>query len=174
MARKAGHSGFTLLELLLVLLVVAIALAVASPLLQGWARGAQLRNLTEKMLAMTRYAHSKAVSEGKILNLYFSPDRDWYQLGVFDGLAFRVNPDANLSAPFGNQIVMPEGFAVEFARVGSENSQGICFYPSGRSDAGLIRITYNNRASNQEEQVNLESVTGADPFHVARELEGSY
>jgi type II secretion system protein H len=60
----AGASGFTLIELILVMALLTIALAVTFPTLRGFFHGRVLDSEARRMLALTRYGQSRAISEG--------------------------------------------------------------------------------------------------------------
>lgn len=84
-ARRSGlksafhRSGaFTLMELLLVLALLAMAVAVAAPSLSRFFRGRALDSETRRMLSLTRYAQSRAVSEGIPMVMWFKPEEKAY------------------------------------------------------------------------------------------------
>src|SRR4051812_49502232 len=66
--RGAQHAwsrdGFTLLELILVMVILATVMALAAPKLQAWGRGAKLRNSADDFVAATKFARTHAVSSG--------------------------------------------------------------------------------------------------------------
>ncbi len=70
--------AFTLMELLLVLALLAMAVAVAAPSLARFFRGRALDSESRRMLALTRYAQSRAVSEGVPIVMWFNPDERTY------------------------------------------------------------------------------------------------
>lgn len=65
--------GFTLIELVLVLALLAMAVAVTAPSLSRFFRGRTLDNEARRMLSVTRYAQSRAVSEGVPMLLWLRP-----------------------------------------------------------------------------------------------------
>jgi len=72
--------AFTLMELLLVLALLAMAVAVAAPSLSRFFRGRALDSEGRRMLALTRYAQSRAVSEGIPMVVWFKPEQNTYGL----------------------------------------------------------------------------------------------
>jgi len=66
------------MELLLVLALLAIAVAVAAPSLSRFFHGRALDSESRRMLALTRYAQSRAVSEGVPMVMWFKPDEGTY------------------------------------------------------------------------------------------------
>lgn len=70
--------GFTLLELLLVLALLAMAVAVAAPSLSRFFKGRALDSEGRRLLSLTRYAQSRAVSEGIPMVMWFDPDSRAY------------------------------------------------------------------------------------------------
>jgi len=70
--------AFTLLELLLVLALLAMAVAVAAPSLSRFFHGRALDSEGRRLLAMTRYAQSRAVSEGVPMVMWLNPEQGTY------------------------------------------------------------------------------------------------
>jgi prepilin-type N-terminal cleavage/methylation domain-containing protein len=70
--------AFTLLELLLVLALLAMAVAVAAPSLSRFFAGRALDSEGRRMLALTRHAQDRAVSEGVPMVMWFNPDAGTY------------------------------------------------------------------------------------------------
>ena len=68
------------MELLLVLALLAMAVAVAAPSLSRFFRGRALDSEARRILALTHYGQSRAVSEGVPMVLWFNPDENTYGL----------------------------------------------------------------------------------------------
>lgn len=103
-SRPGFHSrGFTLMELLLVLALLAMTVAVAAPALSRFFRGRALDSEARRMLALTRYAQSRAVSEGIPMVMWFKPEEGTYGLEAettytdTDPKAIEYQMDANLA-----------------------------------------------------------------------------
>jgi len=68
-------SGFTLIELILVMAMLMVVLGVAAPSLQGFFKGRNLDSEARRILGLTRYGQSRAASEGIPMLLWI----DWKQ-----------------------------------------------------------------------------------------------
>jgi len=75
-----SRRAFTLVELVLVLALLAMAVAVAAPALSRFFSGRTLDNEARRLLALTRYAQSRAVSEGMPILLWLRPEAGQYGL----------------------------------------------------------------------------------------------
>lgn len=73
-----NRRAFTLMELLLVLALLAMAVAVAAPSLSRFFRGRALDSEARRMLSLTRYAQSRAVSEGVPMVMWFKQEEKTY------------------------------------------------------------------------------------------------
>jgi type II secretion system protein H len=76
------QAAFTLIELILVMTLLAIVLAIASPSLSKFFKGRGLDNEARRFLALTRQAQSRAVSEGVPMVLWFNPEQRAYGLNA--------------------------------------------------------------------------------------------
>src|SRR5207248_10972163 len=87
---EMSHGGaFTLIELVLVMTILLIVFSVALPSLKGFFRGRNLDSEARRFLSLTRYAQSRAVSEGVPMVLWIDTRRGAYglqqQAGYTDG-----------------------------------------------------------------------------------------
>ena len=63
-AKTQGGGGFTLVELILVMVLLAIVIAVAAPSLSQFFHSRSLESEAQRFMALTRAAQARAVSEG--------------------------------------------------------------------------------------------------------------
>lgn len=81
--RVGGYrAAFTLIELILVMTLLAIVLAIASPALSKFFKGRNLDNEARRFLALTREAQARAVSEGVPMVLWFDSEARTYGLNA--------------------------------------------------------------------------------------------
>jgi len=89
--RKFAFSrGFTLIEIILVLAVLATVLAVSAPSLGRFFRGRSLDSEAHRLLALTRHAQDRAVSEGIPMILWL--DLDARRYGLLADPAWSIAP----------------------------------------------------------------------------------
>ncbi len=77
---RGAEAGFTLLELILVMAVLAAALGVAAPSLSNFFAGRTLGEETRRLMALTRHGAAQAVSEGIPMTLWLAEEEGEYGL----------------------------------------------------------------------------------------------
>ncbi|MFN0020530.1 MAG: prepilin-type N-terminal cleavage/methylation domain-containing protein [Pirellulaceae bacterium] len=177
--------AFTLMEMLLVLAILIVLAAVATPVFYRSVRDATLRSAGEQVRTEWNKAHIKAMKSGQIQVFRFQPDGRKYQIEPYaaadDTLdaASSVNTFATPHTPTStddpnSRFQLPEGIkflegmtaeeerakAVEEAMGSSGGgawSRPILFYPDGvSSDAWLVVADEHNSAI----RVELRGLTG--------------
>jgi prepilin-type N-terminal cleavage/methylation domain-containing protein len=144
--------GFTLFELVLVMMVLAVIMAMVAPKLAGTARGRRTSDAATQITSLAFYARSQAVTEGRTYRLNIDPSQGTYWLTMQEGPNF-VDP----SNGWGIINHLPDG--VRYAACDFPQRQdGLYseFKPSGRIDPGYIRIVDED---NQVAEIACESAT---------------
>jgi len=128
---RAG-SAFTLIEFVIVMALLATVMAVAAPSLSRFFRQRNLEQEAARMLALTQYGQSEAISQGIPMVLWVDPVLRRYGLEPKLGYPVRaqklhefvLNPDLHLDAegllPNGSELVV-----AEFAPDGSMESTSL-------------------------------------------------
>ncbi|HOW69970.1 MAG TPA: prepilin-type N-terminal cleavage/methylation domain-containing protein [Phycisphaerae bacterium] len=156
MTRRGSHRGFTLLELVLVLMIVCITLAMAAPSLRGWSKGSRLHDEVDAFVAVTRLARTQAVTTSKPHRLFIDPATATYQLRVQEGEEF-----IPLESGFGRPFELPQGYRIELRTTPESADSFIPFYPTGRTQPAQVRIT-----SELGETVDIECASPAESFEI--------
>jgi prepilin-type N-terminal cleavage/methylation domain-containing protein len=128
--------GFTLLELILVMLILSTVLAMAAPSLRGFFGSRKTHDEAAQILALTQFARSQAISEGIIYRLNFETRERTYWLTAQQSGAFE-----KLKTEFGQVFTFPNDIIAELEDVEKEdNEMFLEFTPQGTVTAGTIRL----------------------------------
>jgi len=137
-----GQRGFTLVELLVVLVIAALVLALVGTSISRSISGAEMRNAARKVAASLRYTRTQAILTKSEQVFLVDTERRTFQA---------ANREAEQ---------LPEGLNVELntarSELTSEAAGGIRFYPDGGSTGGNVRLEANGRVY----QVNVTWLTG--------------
>jgi general secretion pathway protein H len=125
--------GFTLLELLVVLVIASLAISLVGPGFQRFLPGLTLEAESRKLTALLRHARSQAILTGTEVSI----SRDAEGRGL--RLSYREQP-----------YTLPEHLELELKEgpVQGEKAPGaaqILFYPSGDSSGGSLSLTMEKR-----------------------------
>jgi len=135
-------SGFTLIELMAVLVLLALAMTAVTFSFSKSLQSAKIRGASRDLVAALRYTRGQAIVKGKQEVLLLNLD------------------DNSYNAPGKNSIKLPKGMGLRLTTAESEltggNSGGIRFFPDGSSTGGHISVFQGQR----EWRVNVAWLTG--------------
>lgn len=97
------RTGFTLIELILVMLIVAVIMGIVAPSLRNFLYGRKTANAANMILALAHNGRSKAIMEGRTYRLNVDPNSGTYWLDAQDGADFR-----ELGTSSGQHFKLPE------------------------------------------------------------------
>jgi len=134
--------GFTLVELLVVMVIAALMLALVGTSISRNISGAEMRTAASKIAASLRYTRTQAILSKSEKVFLVDTEALTYQAGERD------------------EEELPEGMRVELntarSELTSETAGGIRFYPDGGSTGGNVRLEANGRIY----RVNVAWLTG--------------
>jgi len=129
-------AGFTLLELILVMLILSTVLAMAAPSLRGFFGSRQSQDAAAQILALTQFARSQAISEGVIYRLNFDTRDRVYWLTAWKSGLFK-----EIETEFGQVFMLPRDMIMELEDADKEDGKPfIEFTPQGTVTAATIRL----------------------------------
>ena len=126
--KRVGQHGFTLLELLVVLVIAVLLVAVVPPLISGMSGATELRSAARQLAAGLRFARNEAVTRQReaVLTLDLSKHR------------FAVSGDPH-------EIALPESLSLHLYTAQSElldqATGNIRFFPDGSSTGGAVTVS---------------------------------
>jgi general secretion pathway protein H len=133
--RTRGYSaGFTLLEMLVVLAIIAAASLLAVAAFGGGMRGMQLRSSAKEIAAQLRFARAVAISSGEPQDVVIDPKaRSW-----------RGAKGRSGSLPGEGEVVFTGAGAAQFADTADGEGKGVVrFFPDGAATGGRVRLLAN-------------------------------
>ncbi|MFW5927072.1 MAG: GspH/FimT family pseudopilin [Wenzhouxiangella sp.] len=134
--------GFSLLELMVVMVLVAILFAVVGVSVSRSIGGAEIRNAAREITAGIRHTRGQAIVQRQQQVFHVDAEKRTWKASERD------------------EVELPEGLDItlETARseLTGENAGGIRFYPDGASTGGSITL----RANEREWHVTVSWLTG--------------
>jgi len=127
-------TGFSLLEMMLVMVLIAGATLLAVSAFGGGMRGMQLRSGAKDVAAQFRFARAVAISSGQAQDVVIDPKgRRW------QGARGRRG-----ALPEGGEIVFTGARAEQFATGSGQDGKGaVRFFPDGAATGGRVRLLAN-------------------------------
>lgn len=162
--RRGAQAGFSLLELVIVLVVMGLLTSLVLPAVGAGLRNWQLRNVAAELVSNLRLARADAVTSKLVQAVRLDLDHDRVdrlqatELAVAAGELERFAQN-QLAALFGE-----EPGPIDFSAFGSEEqpvlsgAHYILFYPRGNSTGG--RVTIRHREDDRTLVVTVAPVTG--------------
>ncbi len=137
MKKTTSTSGFTLLELILVMLILTTVLGLSGPSLKGFFSMRQIDAAAAQIVALTKFAQSQTVCEGRIYRLNLDVVHRTYWLTVQDQGSF-VDPETE----WGRVFQLPEDVGLEVQDLKTKGLlYTVDFSPLNRTTPGLIRLS---------------------------------
>ena len=141
--RRASAGGFSLFELLVVLMIIAIAGAFVVPAVQSGWQSRQIRQGTRQLAAVMRSLRERAVRRGVEQELVLDPDGE------------------TLTWSGERAATLPEGAAITGVRGGWRDDDGrvrVIFYPNGGATG------FGAVVSGRQETARLSFAVDVDPL----------
>jgi len=164
--------AFTLIELMVVMAMLLIVLGVSFPSLKGFFRGRSLDSEARRFLSLTRYAQSRAISEGVPMLIWIDAQQGTYGLQAqagyvdLDRKAVEYEIDENLTVevsapPASNYLSQQKRSAVQLGnlpaiRVSSDgyiedtSPETVIFHQTGDEHDRSLWVTQTGNRLNYE------------------------
>ncbi len=120
-----GSKGFTLIEIMLVVVIILIATAVATPVFRGTFKSTQMTDATRSTVRMARFARSLSILRQSECVLHFEEDR------LVLTCAAPAEPKTERQLPQDIQIGSFENLSEEHS---PDNARKVHYYPNGMND----------------------------------------
>lgn len=139
--RSERHeSGFTIIELIVVLTVLAVAYAMATPLLADLLGGPRLNRLVAEITSALRESQATAITESRTVDFALARDGHTWQTGD-------------------RRVDVADGLRLELRSVGGRayrTGGRLKFFPDGGSTGGVLTLFGDRRYR----QIEVDWLTG--------------
>jgi general secretion pathway protein H len=154
---KMGNArGFTLLELIVVLVFIGLIASLTTPFLMSTLERVQHRAETRKVNSALRFARSEAITHKTVFTFNGEPRKYWISTGKKDGTAATrtLAPGYTMEhITSDEEIIENEAFAIQF-------------YPRGNSSGGAIRIKkLSSDKSDTAYEISIDAITGTSKIN---------
>ena len=155
--------GFTLIELIFVMIIMAIGAALVAPSLIAFEAGRANNDSATLILSLAGYARTQSVSEGRTYRLNVDPARKLVWLtagnaGVFSGLA----------NDYGKDFPIASGSQMTTDIVGRTDGQYVEFQSTGRTEPAKIWLT-----DKYDRTIEVACEAATEAFHIVPAAEMS-
>ena len=139
---RRGIAGFSLLEMILVVALIAIASLLAAMVVTGGLEGMRLRSSSKEIASQLRYTRAQAIATGQPQRFVIDPRGHRWQ------------------APNDRHGKIPTALDIEFT--GAREAQpragegGVLFFPDGASTGGRVQL----RAKQAVSRIDVAWLTG--------------
>jgi prepilin-type N-terminal cleavage/methylation domain-containing protein len=159
----ATRCGFTLLELLVVMIIICIAFFALRPNFTGMIRGAQERTALRQLVSLFAAARAEAVAKGKLTRVIYDSFTGAFHAEI------QPDPEADrqlfdpLRLMGKSELRLPEHLTIDAIKIGGltmspADTQTIYFYPDGRTDGAAFLLV---KDSGDTAVIEILSATGA-------------
>lgn len=140
--RNKGPSGFTLIELVLVCVIILILVSLSTPLFRKPFAGVRVRNTCRQLTHLMRYVQAKAIAERRLCRINFN-----FEQGSFWPVVEKDESPGEferIEGKWGRTFDLPQGVSISGKILSEAGKAGetlvIRFYPDGSSDKAEIKI----------------------------------
>ncbi len=154
---KTRTRGFTLLELMLVLVIASLMLTLAMPRFAAALPGVELRTYTQELAALLRFSRSQAIASNQEIAVRY--DAAGHRV-------YLVSLPRDLAGPESVELNWPSQQGSPYQTTGGDMSgREIRFYPDGSADVATIGVQgdgrfYSIRIDWLTGSVRIEGITG--------------
>jgi general secretion pathway protein H len=155
------YKGFSLIEVIVVLLILSLGIALVTPTLSRFSSTIELTGAAKRVSAILRYYRSEAVNRGKVYHVLFDSDLNEVRIQpvvLAEEQGEGEKEEENISPKI---YAIPKGVRLKEVKVESTQYPSdfptIEFYANGGSNGGAITLDSQGR---QGYKIEVDFLTG--------------
>jgi prepilin-type N-terminal cleavage/methylation domain-containing protein len=133
--------GFSLIELVIVLVLISLSVALVAPSLSRFAKRVELKAAAQKISGILRYFRSESIQKGKVYQVQFDADRREVRVQALEEEGEGDKED-EVAKVLKKSYFLPEGIQMKEVKIPSaefpSDVPAIEFYPNGGSNGGSV------------------------------------
>ena len=144
MSRELRDKGFSLIELIVVMILLSLTGALVVPSLSRFSKGVELKGAVKRVAAILRFSRSEAVNQGKVYQVFFDAELRQVRVQPAETEEGKAEGEPAEQKPSQKIYIMPP--SVQIKEVKAEEPEfpselpTIEFYPNGGSNGGSILL----------------------------------
>jgi general secretion pathway protein H len=144
--RRRGQRGFSLLEMMVVLVIIAIGMTLAVPMIEGGYDSREVRRAARQIASTMHYCRGEAVAKGEVQELVIDP--------LQNSIA---------TSGWGRWAVLTERAVIEKVEGGTTLGNGavqILFFPNGSSSGADVVLSSRKDRTRNRLRVTMDPLVG--------------
>jgi len=143
-SRELRDKGFSLIELIVVMILLSLTGALVVPSLSRFSKGVELKGAVKRVAAILRFSRSEAVNQGKVYQVFFDAELRQVRVQPAETEEGKAEGEPAEQKPSQKIYIMPP--SVQIKEVKAEEPEfpselpTIEFYPNGGSNGGSILL----------------------------------
>ncbi|HCQ84373.1 MAG: hypothetical protein CMI65_02815 [Pedosphaera sp.] len=151
---RRKQEGFTLLELILVMVLLTGVMAVVAPSLSGFFRSAALDEEGRRMLSVIEMTRREAIANGFPTQLWLDAEKGLYGMRELQGVQADVLPGVDEKKQLGKRIYrMPPELLMELNDTSTIAS--IMYHPDGQLDVSSLLGFFIKSKRKEDQKIQI-------------------
>lgn len=135
--------GFTLVELVIVLVLLSLSVALVTPSLSRFAKRVELKSTAQKISGILRYFRSESIQKGRVYQVLFDPDlREVRVQALEEEGKGEGEKEEGEQKVLKKSYFLPDGIQMKDVKIPTPefptDVPTIEFYPNGGSNGGSV------------------------------------
>lgn len=151
-------SGFTLIELIMVMVLLTAIMTVVAPSLNQFFRGTIINDEARRILGVTHLARQEAISSGMPMQVWFDLENQWFGVRELSGLdAGPANQVSRDEMSQRHSYQLNPNLEIELDRNTTINPSlpSIIYYPDGQLDIESLPGFYLKNKKREEQKLQI-------------------
>ena len=157
-SRSKSSQGFTLVELIMVMVVLAGVMAVVAPSLNKFFRNSALNDEARRIVGLIEMARREAISTGFPMQVWFDLDKQWFGIRELSGLESSLNGSAgqqDLTGKFTYQLNSNLEFEFDRSTGINQTLPSIVYYPDGQVETASLPGFYLKNKKHEDQRLQI-------------------